>query len=328
MVCIKVLKYKLSSQLIICWVILLVTSSIVANPDQDFLSAVRKNDLAKIKIILTGKSNINAQDTKGRGAVWIASYQGYESIIKYLIDKKADLNIVDKNNASPLLVASQQGHPGIVKLLIRNGAQINDKDNNGRTALLQSLQHNNPELSLYLIRNGANLYARQDNGWSVLLLAVQLDRIAVVRELLKRKIQLDDVNEFAHNIADIAINNGHNDMMKLLLNHGWPVNKKNRFRVNRTALHTAAMQGKLNIMKMLIDHKADVSIKDNNGQTALMVAVFAGQYDAVKFLIEQGARVNTKDNFSQTPLSICLKPRNARTHFDIAKLLKNAGARK
>jgi RNA polymerase sigma factor (sigma-70 family) len=61
--------------------------------------------------------------------------------------------------------------------------------------------------------------------------------------------------------------NGKLEMVKLLLEHGASVNGKNG--LGHTALFNAAMYGQVEAMKLLIDAGADVNARDKNGETAL-----------------------------------------------------------
>ncbi|KOB63384.1 hypothetical protein PFHG_05133, partial [Plasmodium falciparum HB3] len=54
--------------------------------------------------------------------------------------------------------------------------------------------------------------------------------------------------------------------------------------------------GHINIAKFLIENKADIDIKDNEGQTPIFYAIIYKHYDIVKLLIENGADVQIRDN--------------------------------
>lgn len=62
--------------------------------------------------------------------------------------------------------------------------------------------------------------------------------------------------------------NGHLDVCRLLLKNGANVNAKTRSG-NSTSLHRASSTGKLSIVKLLVDFKADIGTTDSDGKTAL-----------------------------------------------------------
>ena len=72
----------------------------------------------------------------------------------------------------------------------------------------------------------------------------------------------------------------HLDVVKLLLESKADVNAEHTD--GRTALMAAAQNGHLEIVKMLLESKADVNAKDNDGVTALMLAAVEGHVDVVK----------------------------------------------
>ncbi|KAJ2918465.1 hypothetical protein MD484_g1940, partial [Candolleomyces efflorescens] len=60
----------------------------------------------------------------------------------------------------------------------------------------------------------------------------------------------------------------------------------------RTPLHWAASSGALDIVRLLVDQKAEVDLPDNSGWTPLLIAVSAGYTEVVQELIGAGADVN------------------------------------
>jgi ankyrin repeat protein len=62
-------------------------------------------------------------------------------------------------------------------------------------------------------------------------------------------------------------------VVRLLLEHKADVSTKDSF--GRTALHQAAGKGCDAVMRLLLEHKADVNVMDNYGLTALFWATHA-----------------------------------------------------
>ncbi len=117
---------------------------------------------------------------------------------------------------------------------------------------------------------------------------------------------------------------GKLEIVKELINAGATIDvldeKDNRG--GHTPLFYAACQGYLEIVKELIAAGADVNIKHSNGGMALQHAVLNGHLVIVKELINSGVDVNTKDTDSSTALLWAVL--NGRTK--IVKELVNAGA--
>jgi ankyrin repeat protein len=69
-----------------------------------------------------------------------------------------------------------------------------------------------------------------------------------------------------------------------------------------TPLIVAVENGHLEVTRLLLASRADVSATNGGGQTPLHVAAIVGQKDAAKLLLDNEAPVDARDGRSQTPL--------------------------
>ena len=88
-----------------------------------------------------------------------------------------------------------------------------------------------------------------------------------------------------------AAENGRIDVVKLLLEHGADVNA-------RDALKCAAENGRIDVVKLLLEHGANLHAKD---EWALKVAIRYYHTEVVKLLLENGADVHKSDFFLLYP---------------------------
>jgi hypothetical protein len=72
----------------------------------------------------------------------------------------------------------------------------------------------------------------------------------------------------------------------------------------QTALHWAARSSHEVMVRLLLEAKANVEAKDNNGQTALHLAARNGHEAVVRLLLEAKADVEAKGNYGQTALHL------------------------
>ncbi|TRM64757.1 ankyrin repeat-containing domain protein [Schizophyllum amplum] len=72
----------------------------------------------------------------------------------------------------------------------------------------------------------------------------------------------------------------------------------------RTPLHWAASSGAIDIVRYLIDNKAEVDKQDPGGWTPIHIASSAGWTEVVQELVGAGATVNAKTDKGITPLYV------------------------
>ena len=85
----------------------------------------------------------------------------------------------------------------------------------------------------------------------------------------------------------------------------------------------AAREGRLNAVRYLLDHGADLNARDAAGNTALAEATYYGQIPVMKELLGRGANINALSS-TGTALDIALSRRNDL----VADLLKHYGAKR
>ena len=121
--------------------------------------AVEKGELVALQNALDQKVNINAQDSKKRTALMIATYnqdveavkllidagaEGYLDILKLTIQAGADPTIVNRYGGTALIPAAEHGHVEVIEELL-NDTTINVNHVNllGWTALMEAIVLNN-----------------------------------------------------------------------------------------------------------------------------------------------------------------------------------------
>ena len=59
----------------------------------------------------------------------------------------------------------------------------------------------------------------------------------------------------------------------------------------KTALYLAVLRNHLNVVKVLVEHGANVGIKEENGWSPLHVASAKGYYSIMKYLLQKGGSI-------------------------------------
>lgn len=86
---------------------------------------------------------------------------------------------------------------------------------------------------------------------------------------------------------------------------GNDINKQDEYK--RTALQKAALYGEIEIIDILVQHKAKLNLSDKLGDTALHWAARGGHPEAISKIVQGGAKVNTKDKLFSTPLHVAVR---------------------
>ncbi len=74
-----------------------------------------------------------------------------------------------------------------------------------------------------------------------------------------------------------------------------------------TALHEAAWSGHLAVVVFLVEHGAEVAVKDNDWDTPLHLAAVKGRLPVVEFLVDKGhVDVESKNVYELTPLHLVI----------------------
>ena len=117
----------------------------------------------------------------------------------------------------------------------------------------------------------------------------------------------------------LAARKGETDLVNFLLSHGADVNVKSSLR-NRTAIMEAVRNRSVETVKALLTANPDVDAVDWEGYTGLMFAAVSGQRDIVDVLLNHGADVNVKNKVGSSALMM------ASGYPNVHKKLKAAGA--
>jgi uncharacterized protein len=90
------------------------------------------------------------------------------------------------------------------------------------------------------------------------------------------------------------------EIVKILLQHGADISIADA--AGNTALMGGAFKGYIDIVKTLLQHGADVNQQNGQQATALTFAATFGQIEIATLLLEKGAVINVPDNRGKTPL--------------------------
>jgi len=124
----------------------------------------------------------------------------------------------------------------------------------------------------------------------------------------KYKLSTELDNNFEHYNSSYylfnACKSGNETAVKFLLQHGADLTIKDKD--NRIALAWACESGNLHLVKYLVHLGAYIKNENNFGETYLFNACNSGNLNLIKYLVEHGGDINKKDIYGRTALFFCL----------------------
>lgn len=157
----------------------------------------------------------------------------------------------------------------------------------------------------------------QADTYDDLLKSVGAGDVAGVTELLRRGVDVDTTDPEGNSLLIIATREGHEPLVELLLAQRPKLNARNS--VGDSALRLAAISGKIGIVKKLVVAGARINTPD---WTPLIYACFGGHIEIMRYLLQMKADVNAASDNGTTALMVAAGHGNS----EIAQLLLGAGA--
>ncbi|XP_059151252.1 uncharacterized protein LOC131937670 [Physella acuta] len=129
----------------------------------------------------------------------------------------------------------------------------------------------------------------QQDGWSALMFASKFGHKKIVELLIKHGANVACVDRSGRDALMIASEFGHDTTVQLLLKHGADVTRCKR--VGWNAFMLASKNGHNAILERLLESGADINQSNLIGQNALLLAAEFGHDKTVELLIQKGADI-------------------------------------
>jgi ankyrin repeat protein len=215
--------------------------------------------------------------------------------VHWLLDHGADANLSwGEYDDAPLHIAAQRWDVAMVERLVRQGADIHKRRNDGRTAHTLAELAGNHAVAAWLLAHGAK------------------DELTPLEHFVSACARGDRAR------ADEMLR-VHPDLRShLTVEH-------------HLLMQVPAERGDGPVLETMLACGFDPNVKDRDGVTALHRAAMAGRPEAARVLLEHGAAVNALDGmFAGTPLLWAAEGRNhplqGSDHIRVAQVLIAAGS--
>jgi ankyrin repeat protein len=224
--------------------------------------------------------------SQGWTRLHLAVEKKYSEQVERWIAAKKDVNVSSRSGQTPLHLAAAAGSDDIVALLLAAKAKVDVKNKLGQTALELAVSKDHLESARLLLTKGATP--------TDILAAAFAGRTDLVKRFLENdRAALRQTSEQKWTPLHLAVWEGKSATVSFLLRQGAPPNAADES--GWTPLHLAAQRGFDEILRTLLEHKADVTATTGDqGQEPLTIAVQAGRLSAAKILVEHKADPRAK----------------------------------
>ncbi len=315
-----------------------------------------------VQILLEAGARAQQLNKQEEPALHLALSEESLPIVEQLLKFGAEVNCKNRQGLTPLMrAASRLNHPSAAKVLLGEGADIMLEDSEGLTALHWSCKSGNVAAALLLLDSGADVNAEDNRGERPIHIAAKRGDMAVLEALLDKEVFIEAFAPPEYRTAlHYAVGTGTREIVKMLLDGGAEVDVRTRgdttpitiaaqrghpeclkllleSRPARTLvareplgrlLPRAAAQGLLDTVRVLLNHGANVRVKDFDGESVLAKSIRGRSLDITKLVLEaesnlnKNADLNTTDADGSTPLAAAIM----KGDLEMAILLLEHGA--
>ncbi|CAI7646975.1 unnamed protein product [Penicillium glandicola] len=291
------------------------------NPES-IIVAAGHGQLDRVTALLEGGADPNTVDEIGTSALHNAAKEGHWHIVRLLLEKNASPRIEDGNRATPLGLAVREGHQEIVRLFLECDPPTAETKETETYRLLRlaAVRGHTEIVRLFLDCNTPTLAANGEQ--TALHLAAIKGHHEICDLLLKHDKALERslwtrvvgpnlevyTKDYSENMPfAYAVEKGHEQTVEIFLRN-YPELSKTANRHKDLYFIAAARNGKVEMVRIFLNHGTDVDMKDKHGRRALHEAITGENMshhtrgaDVIQLLLAHGATADAKDNNGYTP---------------------------
>jgi ankyrin repeat protein len=269
-----------------------------------------------IDLLIAAGADINQQARSGQTPLIRSLYGGTtrENVASVLLDRGADLDRANHSGNTPLhILASRKRDnqaPVMMTALIERGAALELKNHKQQTPLVTAVEHGSVEAVKALIDAGVDVRARKQRGSTLVsgLVSCKPEKLEKLKLLVQAGAEIDiPIEHGPLPLAQAFFGELYLDCLepaRILLSAGADPNQINRN--GAAAIHSIAHWSEKDpdsALALLIEHGANVDLRNQQGMTALLLAAKDGtSIRTMERLVAHGADPQARDAKGNTLL--------------------------
>lgn len=291
--------------------------------------AVSQFNLGAVEALIEKGVNINAQNNQGmsplhflaRGSWHESDENNLMNLIGILTDyDRSGIDLADNDGNTPLHIAVKSGQYEIVSKLVELGASMKVGNNQRDTALHLAIKLRQGRITDFLIKSGASFNVRNEKGETPFFLYCHEPRFSSEKmvDFMVEKGVDNTVNVDGQTALGRIWSKRYWDSGFKLLKRGAPIDTKNE--AGNTALHSAILDGALEVVEKLIKLGAPLNAVNESGDTPLHTVAKANVKNngqICRLLVAAGADQTIQNSKKKTPLQVA-KAENTYCRFILA----------
>jgi len=287
--------------------------------------AAASNNIEVLREIILCGGDANKGDYDKRTAIHLAASEGLLEVVKFLLEEAgADHSPKDRWGGTPLDDAKRHARAQVIDYLKSKGAKASARKSNeidvSANALCDAAHSNNVEELRMIIAAGGEPNAGDYDKRTAIHLAASEGRLTVVQYLVgEAGANHSPEDRWGGTPLDDAMRHGHMDVIDFLKGKGAKATS-----TNAAALCDAAASHNIDELRNIHRAGGDMNAGDYDKRTAIHLAASEGSLDVVKFLVDEaGANHSPADRWGGTPLDDATR----HHHSAVIDYLRSKGAK-
>ncbi|CAG2202420.1 unnamed protein product [Mytilus edulis] len=230
----------------------------------------------------------------GNTPLIVTCYYGYTDMVQWILHHDVDVNqcrddgVTGLDGFTPLIYSCESNHTSIVQLLLKHKPNIDAQTYAGGNALMFSAVNGNLEITQLLVKNNADCNVCCCSKQSF---------IDTIKSHSSKTLEEEKQGSFDYLIKK-ASSHVADYISKKTVNYVFDIE------AGCSPLHFACFMNRLDVVRCLLDHNANINMTNEDETTPLFFACELGNEDIVRLLLDKGADTQICRLDGKSPLQI------------------------